>query len=111
MTQGELFAGQPRAHARRTDPHTSHQAAASVARIRESQQFILGVLREYGAQGCGMVDDELIMAANSKAAGRRMSVSGIRTRRSELVQLGLVRDSGKRKRLPSGRLSIIWAVV
>ena len=107
MTQGELFAGQPRAHARRTDPNTSHQAAASVTRIRESQGFILTLFIELGP----MPDDRLIMHANTKALGRRMSVSGIRTRRSELVRMGLVRDTGKRYRLPSGRLSIIWEAV
>ena len=107
MTQGELFAGQPRARARRTDPRTSHQAAASVTRIRESQRFVLGILQKYGP----MVDEGLIMHANTQQAGRRMSVSGIRTRRSELVRLGLVRDTGKRARLPSGRLSILWGAV
>ena len=106
MTQGELFAGQPRAHARRTDPHTSHEAAASVTRIRESQRFILSVLQQCGP----MVDEVLVKQACNQQKGRNMSVSGIRTRRSELVRLGLVRNSGKR-RLPSGRLSIIWRAV
>jgi len=98
---------EPRAHARRSDPETSHQAAASVKRMRESQMFILGLFRRHG----GMVDDELIVVASGVLAGRKMSVSGIRTRRSELVRLGMVRDTGKRRRLESGRLSIVWAAV
>lgn len=107
MTQGELFAGQPRAHARRTDPRTSHEAAASVTHMRESQHTILSLFEQHGP----MEDELLIKWAGGYAAGRKMSVSGIRTRRSELVRLGLVRDSGKRARLPSGRHSIIWEAI
>ncbi len=37
------------------------------------------------------------------------SPSGLRTRRKELVDAGLVVDTGRRGTLRSGRLSIIWA--
>jgi hypothetical protein len=40
----------------------------------------------------------------------RQSESGIRTRRKELVERGLVEDTGRRDILVSGRKSIIWKV-
>ena len=39
------------------------------------------------------------------------SVSGLRTRRSELVKRGLVKDSGKKRKLESGRMAVVWEVV
>jgi hypothetical protein len=38
----------------------------------------------------------------------KISPSGARTRRSELVNLGLVQDTGKRKRMSTGRSAIVW---
>jgi hypothetical protein len=35
--------------------------------------------------------------------------SGVRSRRSELVQVGLVRDTGERVRLATGRNAIVWS--
>ena len=88
--------------ARTTDPETSHRAAASVKRICESQQAILDALRTHGP-----MHDELIFACVSDL----MSPSGARTRRSELVRDGLVRDSMKRAKTASNRETIIWEAV
>ena len=90
------------AHARNSDPETSHQAAASIpsAAIRESQRLVLDMLDFHGP----MADYTLVMLL----AGR-MSPSGIRSRRSELVTLGKVVDTGRRVRMPSGRQAILWA--
>ena len=94
--------------ARASDPETSHQAAKSVSSLREKQAAVLHVLR-----GCrmGLSDDGI---ANTYALHERLpdqSPSGLRTRRSELVALGLVEDSGERVRLPSGRSAIVWRTV
>ncbi len=90
------------AHARSTDPDTSHEAARSVGKIRESQQAIFAFLREYGAH----TDEEIWETFEHSG----ISPSGARTRRSELVTMGLVRDSGQRKRLQTGRRAIVWEV-
>ena len=95
---------EPPAHARWSDPPTSHEAARSVTRIRESQRFILSVLQAEGP----LTDEELFAAVTRR--GRKISPSGCRTRRNELVKFGLVRDSGRHRRLPSGRWSVVWAV-
>ena len=95
-----LFDPEPRAVARRTDVWSSHEAAASVTRIRESQKAVLYFL----AGRSPMTDEELVANYN----GLQQSPSGLRTRRSELVELGKVRDSGQRRVLRSGRRAIVW---
>ena len=93
-----------RARPRWGHPITSHMATASVRELRRSQQAILTLLRRYGPA----THVELIDLA--KREGLRMSESGVRSRCAEVVRLGQARDSGKRKRLPSGRLAILWSV-
>ncbi|MBA7551343.1 hypothetical protein ES705_43883 [subsurface metagenome] len=96
---------EPRAVARRGDPETSWQAAESVAGIRESQARVYVLLHRFGP--CS--DERLIRFAESR--GVMMSRSGIRTRRSELVDLGLVEDSDYKIKLKSGRKAIVWKAV
>jgi hypothetical protein len=40
----------------------------------------------------------------------RQSPSGIRSRRAELTDLGLIIDSGRRTVTPSGRPCIVWTL-
>lgn len=94
----------PQAVARRTDPGTSWQAARSVDRIRESQAQVLAILRRYGP----MTDEEIASVAATWPEGTRQSPSGLRTRRAELVDLGVVKDSGLRGKTRSGRSTIVW---
>lgn len=101
-TQPNLF---DVAHARRTDPSTSHAAAASVRRIRESQADVLSVIRN-----CGPISDEGMIRAYRSMGMPWQSDSGLRTRRSELVALGVVRDSGGKTKTASGRKTILWKV-
>lgn len=94
------------ARARTTDPDTSHAAALSLSShaIRDTQQEVLDVLREYGP-----LTDRSILAILWNTKGKTQSPSGLRTRRSELVDLGLVVDTGRRNTAPSRRQEIVWA--
>lgn len=96
-----------RAHARRTDPETSHQAADSVLHLTDRRKAVLECLRLCGA----MTDEQIEWNYRFRQityAWPQQSVSGLRTRRSELVRMGLVEDSGKRVRLSTGRMAIVW---
>ena len=94
------------AHARISDPETSLEAAESLRRekIRRSQMQVYEALLD-----CGPMCDTRLQEALA-AEGIHMSPSGVRTRRSELVEKNMVEDSGKRTVLFSGRRSIIWRV-
>lgn len=90
-------------HARLTDPNTSHSAASSVQNITETQQAILQLLTLHP-----MTDQELVRWYQNQLIAPRASESGIRSRRAELVEQGLVKDTGERKKLESGRSAVVW---
>ena len=97
------------AHARISDPETSHEAASSVSDISETQIIIRALLAGYP-----MTDEELIRSyqnAVEQKIAPMASESGIRSRRAELVDRGLVRDSGRFGTTRSGRRSKIWEAV
>lgn len=98
-----FHAGEPRAVARATDPDTSWSAAQSIRaeRIRASQAAILAILRTHGP----LTDEGIWPHVDGQ------SLSGARTRRSELVAQGLVEDSGRRALTAAGRRSIVWRAV
>ncbi len=92
------------ARARRTDPITSHEAAESVDNITATQSYVLRCLKR------PRVDVELVHAYRAYKTAPRASESGIRSRRAELVDRGLVIDTGRRVRLDSGRYAIVWGL-
>jgi|SRR5882757_1673553 len=93
------------AHARRTDPQTSRDAAASVQNITTAHSQILGILR-----GMGPLTDEQIYQHMTLDLLARISESGCRSRRSELVNMVMVRDTGERRLTKTGRKSIVWGI-
>jgi hypothetical protein len=100
--EGPLFA---KTKARTEDPATSKAAAealkpGSVLRLRNIVYLFLSKK--------SMEDGELV--ARVSVAYPEYSPSGVRTRRSELVEIGKVRDSGLRQKLASGSEAIIWEV-
>lgn len=93
---------EPHAYARRGDPDTSWEAAHSLdpEHLRASQAQVLATLQDHGP----MTDAALeLMLAGEQAP------SGVRTRRRELADMGLVYDTEKREVLASGRHAIVWA--
>jgi len=88
-------------NARTTDPETSHEAAMSVTNITPLKQEILQRLMT------PMTDTDLyqLLTISSRLI---VTESGVRSRRSELVQAGLVRDTGERVKLATGRNAIVW---
>lgn len=92
------------ARARSTDPITSHLAAHSVKDVTATKLYILRALRKARA------DDELIEAYRNYKGAPPASESGIRSRRSELVEQGLVVDTGYKVLMPSGRKAIVWGL-
>ena len=91
-------------NARNTDPKTSHDAAESVTNLTQTQATILRVLQR------PRTDTQLIEAYRKLKRAPLASESGIRSRRAELVDKGLVVDSGNRGLTPFNRQSIVWAV-
>lgn len=90
--------------ARLTDPETSHEAAESVSQVSETQKYILKALNH------PRTDPDLAEAYMNLKNAPQASLSGIRSRRAELVAKGLVKDTGDRVKLESGRNAIVWAV-
>jgi DNA-binding Lrp family transcriptional regulator len=92
--------------ARSTDPITSHEAAASVRRISEQQNAILNALRQMGK-----ATDLDLTAKLSWLA----SPQSVRSRRSELVRRGLVRqhetNNGPAYEVIGGRRHTVWEAV
>ncbi len=93
------------ANARRSDPQTSHDAAASVKNGTATQTIILQLL------AFPRTDEELVTAFEELMASGLAgyaSPSGIRTRRAELTDRGYIQDSELRVRNKSGRTAIVW---
>ena len=86
-----------------TDPQTSHDAARSVTNLTEVKRKILEILERPQCD----VDLLYNIRANTDWL---VSESGIRSRRSELVDVGLVIDTKDRVKLPSGRYAIVWGL-
>lgn len=104
---GGLFAPQPEpaAHARHTDPATSHEAAASVTELTEKQRVVLDLFEQHGP----MADHELLRIYRIGTLPPQ-SDSGLRTRRSELVAAGKLVQSGPDATTPTGRRALRWDV-
>ncbi len=93
--------------ARPSDPQTSHDAAGTVTAdtVTRTQELILEALRAHGP----MTDEHLFMRL-ADAKGEPVSVSGVRTRRSELVTAGQIVDTGHRRPTRTGRSAIVWGM-
>lgn len=96
--------------ARATDPETSHDAARALQNRSVQKAAILKLLRELGP----MTDHQLISeyTKHRKANGwPNTQLEGVRKRRAELKNEGLVKDSGRKLSPIFGwPASIVWEV-
>jgi hypothetical protein len=96
------------AHARTTDPHTSHEAAASVINITLTQTYILGIL------AAPMSDEHLVNTYKDLARLDPLmpwaSESGIRSRRAELAKRNMVEIVGH-EYTRANRKTHVWQTV
>ena len=67
------------------------------------REAILNLLKRHPE---GLTDNDIAHLYDGPLA----SASGLRTRRSELVNAGLVVDSDRRDTLASGRKAVVWEV-
>ncbi len=92
-----------RAHARNTDPDTSHAAAAGIGDLTKNQAAVMQCFRMATKD---LLDEELIRAYNNGQRAMRwprQSESGIRSRRAELVALDLLEAHSKRTMSTGGQ--------
>lgn len=87
--------------ARTNDPLTSHLAGLSVKPSR-GQRIVLEAFQRVGVP---MTDEQLHTLVRYE-----LSPSGARTRRAELVERGLIVDTGKTVPSKSGRAMTRWAL-
>ena len=96
----------PIAHARNSDPLTSHKAADSVDGVTELQDRILQL---FELANNGFTDEELVRRyIRDFGSFYPASESSIRSRRSELVQRGFLRATEARRLTKMGRESTVW---
>lgn len=69
-----------------------------------AQSAVLGVIKDHGP-----LPDHALVPLVQHVAQARMSSSGIRTRRDELVKMGKVKQADSIK-MPSGRSAAVWSV-
>lgn len=96
--------------ARATDPATSHAAAASVTNLTEKQNDIRNILHAFGPY----THEELIhmyRICEKRGTVQKQTDSGIRTRCSELVKLGLVEPTEETRIMSTGRKACVWRAV
>lgn len=109
MTQHNWLDYPPRRsapRARRTDPHTSHLAARSVAgTLTDTQEMVYRFLRSFGPAA-----DHVWIPALKRDLVCSASEQSLRSRRGELAKAGWVRvaPGHLEVRTPRGRLAIVW---
>lgn len=96
--------------ARHSDPQTSHEAASKVSNVEQVRTAIYVIL---SANPEGLTDSQIQRLYDKARPELRWPIasdSGLRSRRSELVEEGRVAHSGKYGVTESGRKTIIWKV-
>lgn len=96
--QHDLFSDGPQPFEGKTD--TSREAAAFVAPLTGNLRIkVLNFIKKRGDLGATL---------HEIADGTGLSLQTVCARRKELEEMGFVKDSGSRRKNPSGRTGIIW---
>lgn len=96
--------------ARATDPGTSWAAAGSVRNQTQVHRFLISLLRQFGP----MTDEEIAHRWKHQQVEWDLpltSDSGLRTRRKELVDMGVAEATGEERRTKSNRKTKVWRLV
>ena len=96
------------AFARTTDPQTSHDAAASVGNISKVQHAILQILNGRGMHDENMIAQYRMWQELGSDLYPQATDQSIRSRRAELVKLGLVKACPMKEKMSTGRLATVW---
>ena len=92
--------------ARADGRETSLQAAESVVLTLNAAQWqVLNALRSIGPA----IHQKIVEAV--RARGHTQSSSGIRTRTAELVEIGSVKDSGRKAKTEAGFNAVVWEAI
>lgn len=95
------------AQARSTDPQTSHDAAASVNNISKVQKAIMSLL-----QASPMCDEKLIgqyrIWQQTDDRFPAASDQSIRSRRAELVTMGILEAAPQKEQMTTGGWANVW---
>lgn len=96
--------------ARRSDPDTSHEAAKSLpAAVLNIRQAAIGAALAFnGGRG---TDEQIADLYHGMENAPWQSPSSLRTRRNELVKMGVVRDTGERIANRRGNNVVVWELV
>jgi predicted HTH transcriptional regulator len=86
-------------YARDTDPDTSQDAADSIS-IQYMEGLVMDAVAKFGAA-----------TSQEVAAVLSLSRDSVSPRIAALCRKGLMRDSGARRKGPSGRYSTLWKLV
>lgn len=104
-TNGKSHAEFNQAHARSSDPETSHAVAAKITNLGPVRDTIVNVLYTFGP----MTDEQIAEKIRKYHPSLKTSGPSMRSRRSELVkEYGMVCDSGSKGKTEMGNPAIIW---
>lgn len=104
MTQGKLFPDLGEALTPPAQRHSATSRAAAEAVEPRAATLRRAALEAIRAAADGLTDEEGVDATG-------MGGSTWRPRRVELVGLGLVRDSGRVRKVRSGKRATVWVAV
>lgn len=98
MNQLSFFEPEPRTLARRSDPSTSHAAAARVQEFSGSHRAqVLEALKRYGP-----------LTVDQIATRTKLQSQQVNKRTFEMQRLGLIDVTGEERLSASGRLERVW---